>query len=34
MAFPLIPDEIWENRFRHTEPYAGDNGKRFAPKFG
>ena len=33
-AFPSIPLEIWENRFRHTEPYPGDNGKRFTPKFG
>ena len=22
------------NRVRHTEPYPGDNGKRFTPKFG
>jgi hypothetical protein len=33
-AFASIPLEIWENRFRHTEPYPGDSGKRFTPKFG
>jgi len=33
-VFSSIPLEIWENRFRHTEPYPGDNGKQFTPKFG
>jgi len=29
-AFPIrIPDEIWEGRNNHTEPYPGDFGIRF-----
>ncbi|MGZ4909200.1 MAG: hypothetical protein ACXVI1_00475 [Halobacteriota archaeon] len=33
-AFPCIPLEIWENRFKHVTPYPNDGGKRFTPKFG
>ena len=30
-AFPAgIPEEIWENRFDHRKPYAGDHGLRWA----
>lgn len=30
MAFPDgIPDEIWFEKVKHTEPYPGDNGIRF-----
>lgn len=32
-AFPDgIPDDIWEEKVSHDEPYPGDNGIVFEPK--
>ena len=27
----LIPDEIWQGKNDHSEPYPGDNGVQFEP---
>jgi len=33
-AFPEgIPNEVWTGVFRHDQPYPGDHGIRFKPKF-
>lgn len=28
-AFDQIPDAIWDNKFDHRQPHAGDKGIRF-----